>query len=340
MSGKKGENKAGKQQEQDRGGGKGGPMIEVRGLTKYYGPHPAVIDVSFTVAEGEIVAFLGPNGAGKTTTMRVLTAYLPPTFGDVKVAGYDVVENSLDVRRNVGYLPEHIALYPEMRVRQYLAYCGQLQGLRGQKLREAIDRVIDTCGLEERADSIIGTLSLGYRQRVGLAQALIHDPPVLILDEPTIGLDPNQIREVRSLIKSLGGQHTIMLSTHILPEAQMTCERVIIINRGRIVAEDTVENLTAQIRQTETVFVRLGSEPGNIASKILDIPAVTAVRPGDERNTLLIDSQVGADVRADVARMIVEAGLDLLELRPVELTLEEVFRELTMEEEVAESAAG
>ncbi len=327
-------------QTKEKGGKGGGAMIEVEGLTKYYGPHPAVIDVSFTVAEGEIVAFLGPNGAGKTTTMRVLTGYLPPTFGEVRVAGFDVVENSLDVRRNIGYLPEHIALYPEMRVRHYLAYCGRLEGLRGQKLKEAIDRVIHTCGLEERADSIIGTLSLGYRQRVGLAQALIHDPPVLILDEPTIGLDPNQIREVRSLIKSLGGQHTIMLSTHILPEAQMTCERVIIINRGRIVAEDTVENLTAQIRQSETVFVRLGSDPGPVANKILDIPAVTAVRPGDEPNTLLIDSEVGADVRADVARMVVDAGLDLLELRPVELTLEEVFRELTMEEPEAVEAAG
>ncbi|MBC7288833.1 MAG: ATP-binding cassette domain-containing protein [Armatimonadetes bacterium] len=307
-------------------------MIQVEGLTKYYGPHPAVTDVSFSIAEGEIVAFLGPNGAGKTTTMRVLTGYLPPTFGTVKVAGYDVVENSLEVRRNIGYMPEHIALYPEMRVRHYLSYCGRLQGLRGKALREAVDRVISTCGLEERADSIVGTLSLGYRQRVGLAQALIHDPPVLILDEPTIGLDPNQIREVRSLIKSLGGHHTIMLSTHILPEAQMTCERVIIINRGRIVAEDTPDALAAQIRRAETIFVRARGDINALAKRILDISGVTAVRPGDESGTLYVDSEVGADVRADVAKLVVQQGADLLELRPVEMSLEEVFRELTMEE--------
>jgi len=307
-------------------------MIQVEGLTKYYGPHPAVTDVSFQVAEGEIVAFLGPNGAGKTTTMRILTCYLPPTYGEVKIGGYDVMDNPTEIRRLVGYLPERIALYPEMRVRHYLNFCGRLYGMRGQKLREAVDRVIDTCGLEERADSIIGTLSLGYRQRVGLAQALIHDPKVLILDEPTIGLDPNQIREVRSLIKSLGGEHTIMLSTHILPEAQMTCERVIIINRGRIVAEDTPEALTAQIRRAETIAIKVRGADDALTKQILDIPRVTAVRPGDGKDTLLVDSEVGADVRAEVARLVVERGYDLLELRPVEMSLEEVFRELTMTE--------
>jgi len=308
-------------------------MIEVKGLTKFYGTHPAVMDVSLHVKEGEIVAFLGPNGAGKSTTMRVLTCYLPPTYGEVKVAGYDVQENPLEVRRHVGYLPERIALYPEMRVRSYLRYAGRLHGLRGQALTEAVDRVIDTCGLEERADSIIATLSLGYRQRVGLAQALVHEPPVLILDEPTIGLDPNQIREVRSLIKSLAGQHTVMLSTHILPEAQMTCERVIIINHGQIVAEDTPEALTAQIRQAETVFVRVRGDDQSLAKQILDLPQVTAVRPGDEAGTWLVDSEVGSDPRPQVAKLVIERGLDLLELRPVELSLEEVFRELTMSEE-------
>jgi ABC-2 type transport system ATP-binding protein len=307
-------------------------MIQVEGLTKFYGSHPAVMDVSLNVAEGEIVAFLGPNGAGKTTTMRVITCYLPPTYGVVRVAGYDVQENSLEVRRNIGYLPERIALYPEMRVRQYLRYMGRLNGLAGPRLAEAVDRVVHTCGLEERADSIIGTLSLGYRQRVGLAQALIHDPPVLILDEPTIGLDPNQIREVRSLIKSLAGNHTILLSTHILPEAQMTCERVIIINRGRIVAEDTPEALTAQIRRAETLLIRVGGADDTLAKHILDIPRVTAVRPGEDRGTWLIDSEVGSDCRADIARLVVQRGLDLLELRPVELSLEEVFRELTTSE--------
>jgi ABC-2 type transport system ATP-binding protein len=310
-------------------------MIEVEGMTKFYGPHPAVMDVNFRVYEGEIVAFLGPNAAGKTTTMRVLTGYLPPTYGRVLVAGYDVAEQPLEARRRVGYLPERVALYPELRVRQYLAYCGRLCGLHGRALRDAIDRVMHVCGLEERADSIAGTLSLGYRQRVGLAQALLHDPPVLILDEPTIGLDPNQIREVRTLIKSLAGEHTVMLSTHILPEAQMTCERVIIINRGRIVAEDTPEALTAQIRQAETIMVRVRGRDDHLPKQLLDLPGVTAVRPGEEAHTWLVDSQVGSDVRADVARAVLAAGLDLLELRPVELTLEEVFRELTMEEEEA-----
>lgn len=308
-------------------------MIQVEGLTKYYGPTPAVMDVTFNVKEGEIVAFLGPNGAGKTTTMRVLTGYLPPTYGKVTVAGYDVVDNSLEVRRHIGYLPERIALYPEMRVRQYLHYAGALEGLRGAQLREATDRVLDTCGLVERADSIIGTLSLGYRQRVGLAQALLHDPPVLILDEPTIGLDPNQIREVRSLIKSLGGKHTIMLSTHILPEAQMTCERVIIINRGRIVAEDTPGALTAQLRGTETIYVRVRGGDQGLGDKIRALPNVLAVRPGEQQGSYLVDCRVGAEVSPALARYIVQSDLELLELRPVELSLEDVFRQLTTEEQ-------
>ncbi len=307
-------------------------MIQVTGLTKFYGTHPAVMDVSLQVAEGEIVAFLGPNGAGKTTTMRVLTCYLPPTYGEVKVAGFDVQEDSLEVRRHVGYLPERIALYPEMRVRQYLRFAGRLHGLGGQALGQAVDRAVDTCGLEERADSIIATLSLGYRQRVGLAQALIHDPPVLILDEPTIGLDPNQIREVRDLIRSLAGEHTVLLSTHILPEAQMTCQRVIIINRGQIVAEDTPEALTAQIRRAETLLIRVRGADDSLAKQMLDLPRVTAVRPGDDADTWLVDSDVGADCRADVARLVVQRGFDLLELRPIELSLEEVFRELTTSE--------
>ncbi|MCX7599184.1 MAG: ATP-binding cassette domain-containing protein, partial [Armatimonadetes bacterium] len=238
-----------------------------------------------------------------------------------------------EVRRQIGYLPERIALYPEMRVRQYLHYAGALEGLRGAQLREATDRVLDTCGLEERADSIIGTLSLGYRQRVGLAQALLHDPPVLILDEPTIGLDPNQIREVRSLIKSLGGKHTIMLSTHILPEAQMTCERVIIINRGRIVAEDTPGALTAKLRGTETIYVRVRGGNGGLAEKLRGLPNVLAVRPGEQHGSYLVDCQVGAEVTPALARYVVQSDLELLELRPVELSLEDVFRQLTTEEQ-------
>jgi ABC-2 type transport system ATP-binding protein len=308
-------------------------MIEVEGLTKHYGPHPAVTDVSFNVSEGEIVAFLGPNGAGKTTTMRILTGYLPPTYGKVTVAGYDVVDDSIEVRRNIGYLPENIALYPEMRVRQYLAFCGSLNSLRGAALREAIGRVLDTCGLEDRADSILSTLSRGYRQRVGLAQALLHDPRVIILDEPTIGLDPNQIREVRSLIKSLAGKHTVMLSTHILPEAEAVCQRVIIINRGHVVAEDTSENLTSQIRSAETIQVRVRGGDDRLGKKLLDLPGVKAARPGEDKGSFIVECEVGSNLCPDIARSIVNSGLDLLELRPVALTLEEVFRQLTTEEE-------
>ncbi len=313
-------------------------MIQVEGLTKFYGPNPAIIDVSFEVKEGEIVAFLGPNGAGKSTTMRILTGYLLPTAGRATIAGCDVVEDSLEARRHIGYMPENVALYSEMRVYQYLHFFARLRGIRGKAAREAVDRVISLCGLEDRASSIIGTLSKGYRQRVGLAQALVHDPPVIILDEPTIGLDPNQIIQVRQLIKSLAGEHTVMLSTHILPEAQMTCERVIIIHRGQIVAEDTPDALTAQIRRAETILLRVGGDTSGLDKIILDMPRVTAVRRGDEPGVFYVDSEVGADVRADLARLIVERGLDLLELRPVGMTLEEVFRHLTTEEETAEVA--
>jgi len=227
-------------------------MIQADGLTKYYAQHPAIVDVSFQVKEGEIVAFLGPNGAGKTTTMRILTGYMPATFGNARVAGFNLAEESLSARRHIGYMPEAVALYPDMRIYQYLTYCGRLHGMGKAELAQRMAYVIDRCGLSERASSIIGTLSLGFRQRVGLAQAMLHDPPVLILDEPTVGLDPNQIVEVRNLIKSLAGDHTVLLSTHILPEAQMTCERVIIINEGEIVAEGSPQALTAQLRQAGT----------------------------------------------------------------------------------------
>ena len=307
-------------------------MIQAEGLTKYYGPHPAIVDVSFEVAEGEIVAFLGPNAAGKTTTMRILTGYLPATFGTAQVAGYDVAEQSLAARRSIGYMPETTGLYNDMRVRQYLQYCGRLHGMGKTALAERIEYVTDCCGLNGHADSIIGTLSLGYRQRVSLAQAMVHDPPVLILDEPTVGLDPNQIIEVRNLIKSLAGDHTVMLSTHILPEAQMTCERVMIINNGQIVAVDRPEALTAQIRQAETLMVRVQQDVEIIPRMLQDISQVTAVRPGEEAGSYYIDTEVGSDRRAQIAEFIVNHGWGLLELRPVEMSLEDVFRELTTEE--------
>ncbi len=314
-------------------------MIRAEGLTKYYGPHAAIIDVSFEVAEGEIVAFLGPNAAGKTTTMRILTGYIPPTFGRASVAGFDVVEDSLEARRHIGYMPEVAALYPDMRVRQYLRYAGRLQGMGRDELNDRIEYVLDRCGLDERASSIIGTLSLGFRQRVTVAQTLLHDPPVLILDEPTAGLDPNQIAEVRQLIKSLAGSHTVMLSTHILPEAQMTCERVMIINHGQIIAVDTPDNLTAQIREVQTVLVRVRDDSEAVPRLLRDMSGVVAVRRADEPGAYHIDTTVGSDLRAEVAEFIVNKGWGLLELQPVAMSLEDVFHELTMVEEVPAKSA-
>lgn len=307
-------------------------MIQAEGLTKYYGPHPAIVDVSFEVAEGEIVAFLGPNAAGKTTTMRILTGYLPATFGTARVAGFDVAEQSLEARRSIGYVPEQVPLYTDMRVRQYLHYCGRLHRMGKAELVERLEYVTDRCGLNGQLDAIIATLSLGYRQRVGLAQALLHDPPVLILDEPTAGLDPNQIIEVRNLIKSLAGDHTVMLSTHILPEAQMTCERVMIINKGEIVAVDRPEALTAQIRQVETLMVQVQNDTDLVARQLQDISRVTTVRPAESPGSYYVDTEIGADLRAEIAEFIVNQGWGLLELRPVEMSLEDVFRELTTEE--------
>ncbi|MCE5219562.1 ATP-binding cassette domain-containing protein [bacterium] len=309
-------------------------MIDVEGLTKYYGPVPAITDVSFSVKEGEIVAFLGPNGAGKTTAMRIITGYMPATSGTVKIAGIDVYENSIAARRHIGYMPETTSLYPEMRVYQYLRFAGKLQGLRGKNLLERTDEVMDSCALTERSDSIIGTLSLGYRQRVGLAQALIHNPDVLIMDEPTVGLDPNQIIEVRQLIRGLAGKHTVMLSTHILPEAQMTCQRVIIINQGKIIAEDTPERLTAQIRDAETTLIRVKKNDPQIPQLVKTLPQVTSVRAASDQGegAYLVDTILGSDLRASLAEFVVGKGWGLLELRPMEMSLEEVFRQLTTEE--------
>jgi ABC-2 type transport system ATP-binding protein len=307
-------------------------MIEAHGLTKYYAQNPAIVDVSFHVKEGEIVAFLGPNGAGKSTTMRILTGYLPATFGTARVAGFDLAEESLAARRTIGYMPEAVPLYSDMRVTQYLTYCGRLEAMGKAQLDERMEFVLDRCGLDDHASAIIGTLSLGYRQRVGLAQAMLHDPPVLILDEPTVGLDPNQIIEVRNLIKSLAGDHTVMLSTHILPEAQMTCERVLIINQGEIVAEGSPQDLTAQIREAETLLITVRDDSETVARQIKDIPRVTGVRSAEQPASYYIDTQVGADLRAELSEFVVKKGWGLLELRAVEMSLEDVFRQLTTEE--------
>lgn len=308
-------------------------MISVEGLTKYYGPHRAIHDVSFEVGKGEIVAFLGPNAAGKSTTMRILTGFLPASAGAVEVAGYDIYTHSVDARRHIGYVPEHPALYPDMRVNQYLAFCGKLYGMSAAQIKEARDRVVDICGLQERYDYIIGRLSLGYRQRVCLAQALLHEPEVLILDEPTLGLDPNQIVQVRELIRGLAGDHTIMLSTHILPEAQATCQRVIIINHGEVVAEDTPEALTAQLSQARTIFVRVEDGSSAVPRLLRDMPGVMAVEPAKgEDDAYYVNTAIGSDLRSEIAKFIVDHDWGLLELGVVEMSLEDVFRHLTTEE--------
>ena len=303
-------------------------MIQADSLTKFYGPHLAIWDVSFQVKVGEVVAFLGPNGAGKSTTMRILTGYMPATSGHARVAGFDVAEQSLAARRNVGYMPEHIALYPDMRVNEYLTYCGKLEGMGAAQLKERMAFVIGKCALTERASAMIGTLSLGFRQRVGLAQSLLHDPPVLILDEPTIGLDPLQIVEFRGLLKELAGQHTILLSTHILSEAQLSCERVLIMNHGRIVAEGPPDRLTTQIRQAEAYVLRVARPAEAVRAQLQALAQVTAVKPLGH-GAYEIETPVGSDPRTEITRTAVEQGWGLLEFRPVEMNLEDVFQELT-----------
>ena len=320
-------------------------MIEVQDLTKAYGAVTAVDHVSFTVNKGEILGFLGPNGAGKTTTMRILTGYMPATSGTAKIAGFDVFGDSMEVRRHIGYLPETPPVYLEMRIGEYLSFVGQLKGLSGSDLRARVDYACERCAVADVRNKIIGKLSKGYRQRVGLAQAIIHNPDVLILDEPTAGLDPKQINETRDLIKSLAGDHTIILSTHILPEVSQTCEQVIIINKGKIVATDSVSNLQQRARSGESVLVEVaarngGLDPAAVQRKLEQIAGVSRViakADGQKRN--IFEVETTKTVRGDVARAVVEAGWDLNELRPAALSLEEIFLQLTGTEAPAEMEA-
>jgi len=326
-------------------------MITVTDLTKRYARHTAVDHISFEVQKGQIVGFLGPNGAGKTTTMRVLTCFLPPTSGVAKVAGFDVLEQPFEVKKRIGYLPEMPPLYPEMRTGEYLAFVGSLKGLSGTELRNRIDYVCERCAIADVKSKLLGKLSKGYRQRVGLAQAIIHNPDVLILDEPTSGLDPKQINETRELIKSLAGDHTIILSTHILPEVEQTCEQVIIINKGKLVATDSVANLQNRARGAESLLVEIagrsgGVDPAKVQSRLELVSGVTRVtlkNKRGERSVFEVESRKGL-VRGDISRAVVEAGWDLNELRPAAISLEEVFLQLTGEpaaapaEEVAVTA--
>jgi ABC-2 type transport system ATP-binding protein len=304
-------------------------MIRVSGLTKEYGARRAVENLTFEAEQGEILGFLGPNGAGKTTTMRILTGYMPPTEGEATVAGFDVVSDSIEVRRRVGYLPETVPLYTDMTVFDYLKFMADLRHLPNPEDR--VDDTLEMIGLEERADGYIGKLSKGMRQRVGLAQALLHRPEVLILDEPTIGLDPNQVVDVRNIIREIGKERTILLSTHVLSEAQQLCDRVLIINKGRIVAEDTPANLQASLIGAERGMLRVRGEANDLVEKINKVKGVNAVHLKEE-GMLEFQFAPGQDVRAEVARATVKAGYDLLEMRPIGMSLEDIFLQLTREE--------
>src|SRR5215470_4886186 len=315
-------------------------MITVQELTKRYARNTAVDHISFEVQKGQIVGFLGPNGAGKTTTMRMLTCFLPPTSGRATVAGFDVLENPLEVKRRIGYLPEIPPLYAEMRTAEYLTFVGKIKGLRGDELTKRVGYVLDRCAVADVKEKVLGKLSKGYRQRVGLAQAILHNPDVLILDEPTAGLDPKQINETRDLIKSLAGDHTIILSTHILPEVEQTCQQVIIINKGKLVATDSVSNLQGRARGAETMFVEVASRDGALdvpavrerLEKVAGVRRVTFKEKRRDGSTFEVENRKGSFARGDLARAVVEAGWDLNEMRPGAVSLEEIFLQLTREQ--------
>jgi ABC-2 type transport system ATP-binding protein len=310
-------------------------VIEVQHLTKRYGRFTAVEDVSFRVERGEILGFLGPNGAGKTTTMRILTGYMPATDGKALVAGFDVFDQPIEAKRRTGYLPETPPLYPDMTVAEYLTFVAKIKGVAGAERRQRINAVMERTRVADMAGRMCSKLSKGYKQRVGLAQALIHNPDVLILDEPTAGLDPKQIIETRQLIKELAGDHTIILSTHILPEVSQTCDRVVIINKGRVVAVDTPDNLTARLRGSETMYIQIDALGADPSSALAGVPGVTRVAEADRRDGLVafeVDSETGRDVRRDLARAVVTGGWGLLEMRPMRMSLEDIFLSLTTEE--------
>jgi ABC-2 type transport system ATP-binding protein len=318
-------------------------MIIVKELTKKYARTTAVDHISFEVEKGQIVGFLGPNGAGKTTTMRILTCFLPPTSGTASVAGFDVLEQPLEVKKRIGYLPEMPPLYVEMRTDEYLTFVGKLKGLSGSELRQRVAAVCERCAIADVKNKLLGKLSKGYRQRVGLAQAIIHNPEVLILDEPTAGLDPKQINETRDLIRSLAGDHTIILSTHILTEVEQTCQQVIIINKGKLVATDSVNNLQSRARGAESVLVEVAGRNGDVDSaavqrrleKVAGVNRVVFKEKRQNRNIFEVESQKNRFTRGDLARAVVESGWDLNELRPAAVSLEEIFLQLTGEQTAA-----
>jgi len=316
-------------------------VIEVEHITKRYGRVTAVDDVSFRVERGEILGFLGPNGAGKTTTMRILTGYMPPTDGRATVAGFDVFTNPVEAKRRTGYLPETPPLYPDMTVREYLDFVARIKGVPPKEQKDRVAAVMKRTRIDDVTDKHCAKLSKGYRQRVGLAQALIHNPEVLILDEPTAGLDPKQIIETRDLIRGLAGDHTIVLSTHILPEVAQTCQRVVIINKGRVVAVDTPEGLTARLQGAETLYVQIdamGAQPAPVLEKIVGVTRVAASDHRAGADGFEVESARGRDIRREIARTVVNNGWGLLELRPMRMSLEEIFLQVTTEESAPQAA--
>jgi len=311
-------------------------LISVENISKRYPTKTAIEGMSFNVEKGEILGFLGPNGAGKTTTMRIITGYMPASSGTVRVDGFDVGDNPLECRRRIGYLPENPPLYTEMSVQSYLRFVAKIKGVPSAKLADEVDRAMDKVNVTDVRERIIAKLSKGYKQRVGIAQALLNDPPVLVLDEPTIGLDPKQIHEVRELIKDLAGKHTVILSTHILPEVEQTCHRVIIIDHGKIVAVDTPQNLRTQGQGTSRIFVEVEGPSPAIVSTLKALPGVVEVREDsaiDGRYRFQVDSDIRQDIRGEMARAIVTKGWGLLELHSSTMSLEDIFIKLTTAEE-------
>ena len=312
-------------------------MIEVNDVTKYFGNFPAITDINFRVERGEVVGFLGPNGAGKSTTMKIITGFLPPTSGSASIAGYDIVNESLEARKHIGYLPETVPLYTEMTVREYLDYMGRLRGMTSDRVRARIDDVIEICHLEDYYGSIIGKLSKGFRQRLGIAQAILHEPDVLVLDEPTIGIDPIQVVETRQLIKDLGGDHTLIVSTHILPEVSQLCERVIVINEGEIVATDDPENLAKRLLGRERVDLQIKGAQQEVIAALESVEGVEEVPPHQHRagsnSAVPVESESGMEIRAALAQKVVESGWELHRLEAVTMSLEEIFLKLTTEDE-------
>jgi ABC-2 type transport system ATP-binding protein len=307
-------------------------MVEVQDLTKYYGPHLAVSRLDFEVAAGEIVGFLGPNGAGKTTTLKILAGVLAPSAGTARINGYDCFTESLAARRSLGYMPENVAIYRDLTVAQFLQFAARAKGVESIEENREIDRVVAACGLEEVRHTLVAALSKGFRQRLGLSQALLNQPSLLILDEPTIGLDPSQIVEIRQLIKDLEGDHTVILSSHILPEVSQLCDRVIIINRGQIVASDRPENLSRQLGQGSRVHLTVDGPGGEVEAALHAVSGVNRVQSLGENN-FLVEADRGRELRPELARLVVARDWELLELKSQEFTLEEVFLNLVTEEE-------